>query len=64
MPELGLFSLTRIGDHVADMRKQWIDRKSGVAATFFTQVMPANDPRVPAMVLELETALYKSIRGS
>jgi CubicO group peptidase (beta-lactamase class C family) len=39
----------------------FIDRESGVAATFFTQVMPVGDLPVQKLLVELENAIYKLV---
>lgn len=39
----------------------FIDREGGVAATFFTQIMPPDDTEVRKMCQELEVALYKTM---
>jgi CubicO group peptidase (beta-lactamase class C family) len=39
----------------------FIDRESGVAATFFTQVLPVGDLQIGQLLLELEKALYKRV---
>lgn len=39
----------------------FIDRESGVAATFFTQLMPVGDMQIRELLLELEKALYRII---
>ena len=39
----------------------FIDRESGVTATFFTQLMPVVDMPVRHLLLELEQALYKIV---
>ncbi|KAF2008714.1 beta-lactamase class C and other penicillin binding protein [Aaosphaeria arxii CBS 175.79] len=41
----------------------WIDRESGVAATFFTQLLPVGDHAPRRLQIELEAALYKAING-
>ncbi|KAK5790253.1 hypothetical protein VI817_007540 [Penicillium citrinum] len=37
----------------------WIDRKTGVAAALFTQLMPPGDAAVTSLLIELEEATYK-----
>ncbi len=37
----------------------WIDREAGLAATLFTQVLPAMDPECLRLLTELEEAVYK-----
>ena len=39
----------------------WVDMKTGVAGTLFTQIFPAGDPVVADCLLELEAEVYKSI---
>jgi hypothetical protein len=39
----------------------WIDREAGVAATFFTQIMPAGDAVCGKIASELEEALYSLV---
>ncbi|EPE04147.1 beta-lactamase [Ophiostoma piceae UAMH 11346] len=39
----------------------FIDREGGVAATFFTQIMPPDDAEIRKLCQELETALYKIV---
>ena len=39
----------------------FIDREGGVAATFFTQIMPPDDAEIRTLCQELETALYKIV---
>lgn len=41
----------------------WVDRKGGVAATLFTQVMPSGDAKCGALAWELEEALYRLVDG-
>jgi CubicO group peptidase (beta-lactamase class C family) len=41
----------------------WVDREGGVAATLFTQVVPAGDVQCREMILELEEALYRVKEG-
>lgn len=43
---------------------QWLDRDSGVAGLFLTQVLPPGDPMVTKCFLELEEAVYRSVGGS
>jgi CubicO group peptidase (beta-lactamase class C family) len=40
---------------------QWIDRKTGIAAGFFTQLLPPGDAAVTGLLIELEEAVYKAI---
>ncbi|OAL35779.1 hypothetical protein AYO20_04929 [Fonsecaea nubica] len=37
----------------------WVDRKGGVAATLFNQIVPAADPVCMELLVELEEATYK-----
>jgi CubicO group peptidase (beta-lactamase class C family) len=39
----------------------WIDQEAGVAATFFTQVMPPGDKICEKLVTEVEEALYRIV---
>jgi len=41
----------------------WIDRKTGIAATFFTQVLPFFDVGVVPALLEIEQAVYAKVAG-
>ncbi|KIW33884.1 uncharacterized protein PV07_00699 [Cladophialophora immunda] len=41
----------------------WIDRKTGIVGTLFTQILPAGDAVVAALYDELELAMYRSLRG-
>ncbi|KIW22100.1 uncharacterized protein PV07_12516 [Cladophialophora immunda] len=41
----------------------FIDRESGVAATFFTQLLPVGDLPLRLVMLELEKALYKMVNS-
>ena len=41
----------------------WVDRESGVAATMFTQVIPAGDTLCREMLVELEAAVYRLVEG-
>jgi CubicO group peptidase (beta-lactamase class C family) len=41
----------------------WIDRKTGVAATFFTQVLPFFDVGVVPALLGVEQAVYAQLGG-
>ena len=43
---------------------QWLDRDSGVAGLFLTQVLPPGDPMVTKCFLELEEAVYRSAGAS
>ncbi|RJE21687.1 Beta-lactamase [Aspergillus sclerotialis] len=40
----------------------WVDRKTGVAAALFTQLLPLGDAAVTDLTIELEKALYRNIR--
>lgn len=40
---------------------KWIDRKTGIAAGLFTQLLPPGDAAVTGLLIELEEALYKAI---
>ena len=40
---------------------QWIDRKTGIAAALFTQLMPPGDAAVTGLLIELEMALYRAV---
>lgn len=42
----------------------FIDRESGVTATFFTQLMPVGDIPIRQLLLDLELALYKIINSN
>ncbi|KAJ5111377.1 hypothetical protein N7532_001912 [Penicillium argentinense] len=39
----------------------WIDRKAGIAAALFTQLMPPGDAAVTSLLIDLEKAVYKSL---
>lgn len=41
----------------------WLDRKTGVGGMLTTQILPPGDPMVTDLLLELEKALYKHLRG-
>ena len=41
-----------------------MDRETGVAGCFFTQILPPGDAVVTNCLLELETALYKELRST
>jgi CubicO group peptidase (beta-lactamase class C family) len=41
----------------------WIDRKTGIAATFFTQVLPFFDLGIVPTLLEIERAVYAQAGG-
>ncbi|CBF71036.1 hypothetical protein AN6582.2 [Aspergillus nidulans FGSC A4] len=40
---------------------EWIDRKSGIAAALFTQLMPPSDEKVTGLLISLEEALYAAV---
>lgn len=42
-------------------KRQWVDRESGVAATYFSQLMPTGDPKSIELFMELEREVYKSL---
>ncbi|KAJ5396607.1 esterase [Penicillium cosmopolitanum] len=39
----------------------WIDPKTGIAATLFTQLMPPGDAAVTSLLIELEEATYRAL---
>ncbi|KAJ5346553.1 beta-lactamase/transpeptidase-like protein [Penicillium brevicompactum] len=41
----------------------WIDRKTGIAAGLFTQLLPPGDSAVTSLLIDLEVALYKYINN-
>lgn len=41
----------------------WIDRESGIAATFSTQLCPVLHSEAQKLLIELETALYRMVEA-
>ncbi|KAL4818271.1 beta-lactamase/transpeptidase-like protein [Aspergillus spinulosporus] len=39
----------------------WIDRKTGIAAALFTQLLPPSDEKVTGLLISLEEALYAAV---
>ncbi|CAI7677738.1 unnamed protein product [Penicillium pancosmium] len=39
----------------------WVDPKTGIAATLFTQLMPPGDAAVTSLLIELEEATYRAL---
>lgn len=42
-------------------RKQWVDRKTGIAAILFAHLMPFGDPVIARIYDQLETVVYEIV---
>lgn len=45
------------------MTAQWLDRTTGLAGVFVTQILPPGDKLVTKCFCELEEAVYQSYRS-
>ena len=43
--------------------QQWLDRKTGIAATLFTQILPSGDKPTTQLMRDLEKAVYANLKA-
>lgn len=52
--------LSEISEFCLLIMRQWVDRKTGIAATTFLQLMPVGDPIAGKFIIAFEKAVYKA----